>query len=72
MEYPREVKRSGRRRVRANDALVAFILKHVVALESMKYSLVVEAIKISAAGETVPVVHVPRIESRRDVTRSSV
>ena len=56
MGYPREVKRSGWRRARANGALVTFILKQVVALERVEvqprcrgYST-----KISAAGETHP------------------
>lgn len=70
MGYAMEVNRSGRRRARANGALVAFILKYVVAFERVRFSLVVEATvtKISATGETLPpaaaTVHVPPIRRR--------
>jgi hypothetical protein len=43
MGYAIEVNRSGWRRARANGALVEFILTQVVALERVRFSLVVEA-----------------------------
>lgn len=57
-----DVKRSGWRRARANGALVTFILKYVVALQKVRFSLVVEATgtKISATGETPPPAAAPR------------